>query len=322
MIYNAILFTSILMTSWTPIPIRLCISHLEYTVYFPVLLFCIMILRSFTNPMTWWRAMRNKKKQQSIIDAIGLHIGGNEPRALKILDGIHCDSARFTHFALSNDITKMQDFDTSTINKILRAYRGETVMDIQNVNMYPNVVKNMRIDDSMIDRIIAQYPDTEIAARCAVINGDITLLRKLHKRFPENIQIALKLAKQVESRESERILIRTWIASPSWNIAREYANLSDTPSTRVKRIEILRNINSGGREGLLIWISVLIEAEMLSSAENAINELRLIEPEWAAVLMIKLHQGDDVVKDWMSKAVKNMVDGWSKEHGIASEAWC
>jgi len=189
------------------------------------------------------------------------------------------------------------------------------------------------IDRSEADRLkaaafTAQAMDLEERAPQEAMD----LAIRAHKLDPSLIPAAViaggMLAARGNLRKAAKILEKTWKLSPHPDIGEIYAHLraGDSPVDRLKRVQKLLRMSSGGEEGAVVLARAAIEARDWETARGALRNWINNDPSSRIYqLMAEIEEaqyGDrGRAREWLARAVRARRNpAWTAD-GIVSPQW-
>ncbi len=155
---------------------------------------------------------------------------------------------------------------------------------------------------------------------------------RAHKLDPSLIPAAViaggMLAARGNLRKAARILEKTWKLSPHPDIGEIYAHLraGDSPIDRLKRVQKLLRLSSGGEEGAIVLARAAIEARDWDTARGALRNWINNDPSSRIYqLMAEIEEaqyGDrGRAREWLARAVRARRNpAWTAD-GIVSPQW-
>ncbi len=155
---------------------------------------------------------------------------------------------------------------------------------------------------------------------------------RAHKLDPSLIPAAViaggMLAARGNLRKAAKILEKTWKLSPHPDIGEIYAHLraGDSPIDRLKRVQKLLRLSSGGEEGAVVLARAAIEARDWDTARGALRNWINNDPSSRIYqLMAEIEEaqyGDrGRAREWLARAVRARRNpAWTAD-GIVSPQW-
>jgi len=155
---------------------------------------------------------------------------------------------------------------------------------------------------------------------------------RAHKLDPSLIPAAViaggMLAARGSLRKAAKILEKTWKLSPHPDIGEIYAHLraGDSPVDRLKRVQKLLRLSSGGEEGAVVLARAAIEARDWDTARGALRNWINNDPSSRIYqLMAEIEEaqyGDrGRAREWLARAVRARRNpAWTAD-GIVSPQW-
>ncbi len=155
---------------------------------------------------------------------------------------------------------------------------------------------------------------------------------RAHKLDPSLIPAAViaggMLAARGSLRKAAKILEKTWKLSPHPDIGEIYAHLraGDSPIDRLKRVQKLLRLSSGGEEGAVVLARAAIEAREWDTARGALRNWINNDPSSRIYqLMAEIEEaqyGDrGRAREWLARAVRARRNpAWTAD-GIVSPRW-
>jgi HemY protein len=135
------------------------------------------------------------------------------------------------------------------------------------------------------------------------------------------------LASKGESRQSSRLVARTWKLAPHPDLATVYAfaKPGESPRERLRRVEHLASLTPGDIEGPIAIAVAAIEARDWQRAEDAISPyLHDRPPARICALMARIEAGEGNKgreREWLARAVRGPRDRAWIADGYISDRW-
>ena len=135
-----------------------------------------------------------------------------------------------------------------------------------------------------------------------------------NKNSPDLIPAAAMAARGYiedgRKKHATRLLKKTWSVQPHPDLAAAFAEIEpeETPQERLKRFNLLLNVNSEHREAKLLNAELHLAAEDFPGARKALGDLAETEPDARVLtIMAAIERGeganDAIVRGWLAKAL-------------------
>ena len=282
------------------------------------------------------RAERDLKRPEltNLVNAQAAELSGNRLRAEEYYKQMLGDDATRVIGVRGLMKQKLEDGDTDTALKLaekaleLRPKHGETISTLLNLQIgqedWPGVRKTLlaSVRAKNLPKAVAKRREAVVALEDARRKlesedkaGAAKAAAEANRLSPALIPAAV-MAATFESdkghrRKAESILRKAWSANPHPDLAAAFAAIhpDETPSERLKRFQQLLKLNPSFEETRLLKAELLLAADDLAGARDALGSLAEDEPTVRSLALmgaIAKHEGssEQVVRGWLTRALE------------------